>query len=123
YMIAYHSGLAFGIGSHTFLFFGMESLCAFSATLLGGGLSVSYGLSDATKRVNRGGGQSNKYSLEFDVSESLKRIEKGKEIKDAYDWSTSLDDINSAHQIYKLLASNISTFNASIPFSANDLSG
>lgn len=123
YMVGYHSGASLFLGAHTFLFFGMESLCAFSATLIGGGPSLTYGLSKAAKRVPREGGQSNRYATGMDVSKPLERIEKGKDVVDAYDWSTSLDNINSAHQIYKILAGNVSTFKALVPFSAEDLAG
>ncbi|MGO4447620.1 hypothetical protein AB4Y96_01740 [Phyllobacterium sp. TAF24] len=118
WMIGYHSGMSLGIGAHTFLFFGRENLVAFSASLIGGGLTAQFGLSNAAKKLERGGGKSTKLP-----SEMLERIEKAKDVNDAYNWSTSLEDIKSAHHIYKLLASNVSTFNALTPFSSNDLGG
>src|SRR5690606_26315143 len=96
YMVAYHSGVSLILGAHTFLFFVKERLCAFSAALIGGGPSVSYGLSKVAKRMSRKGGQSNRHSSEYDISKSLERIEKGKEVNGVRTWSQSLDDVNSA---------------------------
>lgn len=54
WLVGYHKGASLIVGGHTFLFFGKESLVAFSARFRGAGLTAGYGLSNITKRATRG---------------------------------------------------------------------
>ncbi|MFK3781349.1 hypothetical protein [Agrobacterium sp. NPDC089420] len=125
WLVGYHKGASLIVGGHTFLFFGKESLVAFSARFRGAGLTAGYGLSNITKRATRGGGQTQRYpgsnQQHSDPAQVVEAFEHSRDAVNTLDWHYEKDDFGSAHQIYRTLAANVSGFNALKPFSSNDL--
>jgi hypothetical protein len=121
WLIGYDSGASLILGAHTFLLFGRENLCACVASFYGAGLSAGYGMSNAAKRVERGGGQSMRIGQGGGASEQLKTIEDMKTAKDISDIPTAGDQYDSAEKIYRFLAAQQNGMSALKPFCINDL--
>ncbi|MGV1873759.1 hypothetical protein [Agrobacterium rosae] len=121
WLIGYDSGASLILGAHTFLLFGRENLCACVASFYGAGLTASYGMSNAAKKIERSGGQSNRLGQSGGASEQLEQLEKVKDYKDLSEIPQAGDEFDSAQKIYRSLAAQHNGMSALKPFSLYDL--
>lgn len=120
WLMGYDTGWSLLIGAHTCLFFGCESLVAFSATLYGAGGSASYGASKIAKRVERSS-KSSRFPNTGELSDDFERMEDLKDAKDVTEWAKSNSTPSSATDIYKKLHSQTNSMEALVPFCYHDL--
>lgn len=109
--ICYHSGYALGCGMHTLLFFGTENLTAAVVNFIGCGRDIKFGIEKGSSLVSASDGAS-------------KFLGKAEDFNEAYSFKKSQSEIpklESAKEIYDVVAKNGQTCNAMIPFSVDDL--